>query len=39
LRLGRYGCFRRGPFYRVIEKAEDFRMRVLWQRFDQLAAL
>jgi hypothetical protein len=38
------GCFRRGPFYRVmpfyrlVEKAQDFRMRVLRHRFDQLAA-
>jgi hypothetical protein len=38
LRLGRYACFRRGPSYCVIEKAKDFRMRVLLQRFDQLAA-
>jgi hypothetical protein len=38
LRLGSCGCFRSGPFYRLIEKTKDFRMRVLWQWFDQLAA-
>jgi len=38
LRLVRHGCIRRGPFFRVIEKVEYLCMRVLRQRFDQLAA-
>jgi len=34
-----YGCLRRLPPYRFIEKVEHFRMRVLWQRFEKLLAL
>jgi hypothetical protein len=38
VRLIGYGRGRRNPRHRVIKKAEDFGIRVLRQRFDQLAA-
>jgi hypothetical protein len=36
--LGSGGGFRHGPVYRLIEKAQHLRMRVLGQRLDQLTA-
>jgi hypothetical protein len=38
VRLIDYGCRHRNPRHGVIEKAEDFVIGVLGQRFDQLAA-
>jgi hypothetical protein len=39
LSLGGCGCFRRGPFYRAVEKIKHSYMGVLGQGFDQLATL